>query len=176
MYFFLQLLVFTKSYFVPQTFFTCYLHRSWVQSPKTLKKAFHPELSLPVITRYISKLRFQHLSFIACRKDINTSSSSLLHIQQVMWHHFLNSSGEIRFINGKLYWFVFCVASMDTIFCKTHADGCFWDIFLAFLCFQWGRIWSLKKYSLKTGFKSRIISRGVLGPQLRCCYDLFLQC
>ena len=43
----------------------------------TLKKAFHLELSSPAITGYISKLWFQHFSFIACKKGIKTSSSSL---------------------------------------------------------------------------------------------------
>ena len=114
----------TKWYFFIQALFTCYLHRSWLQSPKTLEKAFHPKLSTSVTTTFISKLGLEHLSFIAWKKGINTSSSSLLLMRWTTGYPLLNLSGTTVFINKNLYWFVLGVASMHSTLCT-----CFSNIF-----------------------------------------------
>lgn len=88
----------------PQDLFTCHLHRSWEQSWKTLEKAFLLELSLSVITAFVSKLGLEQLFIIVWKKAISTSSYFLLHMWWAMGYPSLNSSGT-RFINGNLYWF-----------------------------------------------------------------------
>ena len=82
----------------PQDLFTCHLHRSWEQSWKTLEKAFLLELSLSVITAFVSKLGLEQLFIIVWKKAISTSSYFLLHMWWAMGYPSLNSSGT-RFIN-----------------------------------------------------------------------------
>ena len=65
--------------------------------------------SLSAITTFISRLGLEHLSFIAWKKGVSTTSSSLLHMRWATVYPLLNSSGTTNQWKFVLVCFARCI-------------------------------------------------------------------